>query len=736
MQSAEQILLFIELSVYAVLLLRVFLRRQVAQADAYLIAYLLLSLLPTLLWALHLLLPTLSLPPEPTITSWARLAPAMAFGGLTLAFVRQPRSALAWLIASAVLFGLLVALQLGWLHPAPVPPRLLLAVLWALALAGATLVVLLSYRHQTSPLHRNRYHYWLVILGLLTAAQGLWLFNDFVALVASRVLGWLAAGAATYVMLEIHVPNLRTLLRQAMRFLALTAVLAAVLFGILIAVQRVHEPALTERDRLVLTGVLAVAMAIFLPGLLSLSGNLLNRFVFGSEYDEREVVRQYSQKVSNILDMDRLAAAAFEVISPVFGIQRGALLLVEYTGGGTSTLLPVRALGRVATRPIEIEAFGSLMSRFRQGPPLTQYDIDVLPAYRRIPANLRQWLADLGMELYVPVCSQDEVIGLLALGAKRSGEAFSRADLGLLSTLAGQTVAALKNAQMVQDMRRLNLDISRLNVELESMNRTKSDFISIASHELRTPLSQVNGYCQIMAEELGPASDLSNFMDGLLRGASRLTEIVDVMLDVSRMEVGEMSLTRSSIAISQVIQSAVQEWQAALEERGHTLVVEDLESLPPLESDGNRLQQAFSQLINNAIKYTPDGGRIEIGGHIYSGQDGQFLEVTVKDNGIGINLEDQHRIFDNFYRTGDLMKHSTGKTKFKGAGPGLGLSLTRGIVAAHNGRIWVESPGHDEQTCPGSIFHVLLPLQAPQYNPLMAQTVIHRGSVADLGQDL
>jgi signal transduction histidine kinase len=733
MQSAEQIILVIELSVYAVLLFRILFRRQIAQVEVYLIAYLVLSLLPTLLRLAHLTFPTLSLPPEQTISSWAKLVPVLAFGGLTMAFVRQPRWALAWLVAGAAAFGLLVALQLGWLNPALLAPQVALTVLWALALAGATLAVLLSYRRQTSPLHRNRYHYWLVILGLLTAAQAMGLFGDFVALVASRVLGWLAAAMATYVILEIHPPELRTLLRQTLRFLALTAVLALVLFGILVAVQRAHWPALTERDSLVLTAVLAVAMAIFLPGLTSLAGSLLNRFIFGSDYDEQEVVRHYSQSVSNILDMDRLAAAAFDVINQVFGINRGALLLVEYTGGGTSTLLPVRALGQVSTQPIEIEAFGSLMNRFRQGPPLTQYDIDVLPAYRRIPDDLRQWLSNLAMELYVPIRSQDEVIGLLALGAKRSGEAFSRADLNLLSTLAGQTVAALKNAQMVQDMRRLNLDISRLNVELESMNRTKSDFISITSHELRTPLSQVNGYCQILSEELGPTSGLAAFVDGLLKGAARLTEIVDMMLDVSSLEGGEMALNRSSVHISQVIRHAVQEWQAALEERGHTLVVEDLESLPPLEGDGNRLQQAFSQLINNAIKYTPDGGRIEIGGQIYAEKDGQFLEVTVKDSGIGVNPEDQHRIFNNFYRTGDLMKHSTGKVKFKGAGPGLGLSLVRGIVAAHSGRVWVESPGHDEETCPGSIFHVLLPLQAPQYNPLMAQTAIHRGSIPEVG---
>jgi signal transduction histidine kinase len=192
-------------------------------------------------------------------------------------------------------------------------------------------------------------------------------------------------------------------------------------------------------------------------------------------------------------------------------------------------------------------------------------------------------------------------------------------------------------------------------------------------------------------------------------------------------------LDRASLKIDEVVKRAVNEWEAALQERGHTIVLEDLESIPAMEGDETRLHQAFSQLINNAIKYTPDGGRIEVSGRVYAESSGPFVEVIVKDNGIGVDPEDQHKIFDKFYRTGDLMKHSTGKTKFKGAGPGLGLSLVKGIVDAHSGRVWVESPGHDEQTCPGSSFHVLLPLRPPEYNPIMAETVIHRGSLVGLG---
>ncbi len=733
MQSADQVLLFSELLVYGVLILWVLLRRKAEEVEQYLVAYLALSVIPTVLWLTRLTTDAIPMLPVEIISSWSRLVPVLAFGALTMAFVRQPRWALGWLVGSTVMFAVLVALQSGWPAQRPAVALAVRVVLWGLALGGATVAVMMTHRRQSSPLHRNRLHYWLLMLALLIASEGVLLATGFAARLAAHLLRWVVAGLATYVTLQVHPPDLRTLARQTLRFLALTAILGLIFFGILVAVQTAEWPTITQRDSLLLTGIIAIVMAIFLPGLLSLSGRVLNLVIFGAAYDEREVVRHYSQSVSNILDIDRLAAVAFDVISRVFDPERGALVLVQFTGAGHSTMLPVRGCGDVFTELLEVERFGTLMNRFRQGTPLTQYDIDVLPAYRRLPETEWEWLRDMHMELYVPIRSQDELIGLLALGPKRSGEPFRRNDLNLLATLADQTVAALKNAQMVQDMRRLNLDISQLNTELEAMNRTKTDFISITSHELRTPLSQVNGYTQMLAEELGSDARFSPLLNGMLKGIARLVDIVKVMLDVSRLDVGGLALTRTTFSLAKVIKRAADEWASALEERKHTLIIDGLEALPDLEGDEGRLQQAFSQLINNAIKYTPDGGRIEITGHTYAESSGLFVEVIVQDNGIGIARDDQLKIFDKFYRTGDLMKHSSGKTKFKGAGPGLGLSLVKGIVDAHSGRIWVESSGHDEETCPGSSFHILLPLRPPEYDPMMAETTKHGGSLGRWG---
>lgn len=125
--------------------------------------------------------------------------------------------------------------------------------------------------------------------------------------------------------------------------------------------------------------------------------------------------------------------------------------------------------------------------------------------------------------------------------------------------------------------------------------------------------------------------------------------------------------------------------------------------------------KVFYQLVINAIKYTPDGGTITVSGVIVSPGEMNLpeggVEIIVADTGIGIKPEFLEVIFTKFYKTGELALHSTGKTKFKGSGPGLGLAITKGIVEAHGGRVWADSSGMDEETCPGSQFHVVLPLK-------------------------
>ena len=267
-------------------------------------------------------------------------------------------------------------------------------------------------------------------------------------------------------------------------------------------------------------------------------------------------------------------------------------------------------------------------------------------------------------------------------------------------------------------------DLTRANIELSKLEQAKTDFISIAAHELKTPLTLIRGYTNMLHEidlEGDGASGSSHIVEGILRGAERLSAIVEDMLDVSVIDTNALSLHIQEVSLSHFVSLVVGQNTAYIAERHLTVHVGDLDSLSPIEVDPRRLHQILGHLVNNAIKYTPDHGEVFIEGRVVSGnhagQDGlangrQFVELMIRDTGIGIAPEDRERVFEKFYRVGKSTLHSSSRVKFKGAGPGLGLPIARGLVEAHGGRLWVESPGHDEINCPGSTFYVLLPVRS------------------------
>jgi signal transduction histidine kinase len=263
-------------------------------------------------------------------------------------------------------------------------------------------------------------------------------------------------------------------------------------------------------------------------------------------------------------------------------------------------------------------------------------------------------------------------------------------------------------------------ELSEAQQKLERLDRSKSNFISVAAHELKTPMTLIEGYTAMMRDMNKETAheQLGSMLDGISHGIRRLRTIVDDMIDVSLIDNNLLALNFQPVWIGQIFNLIRNEIAASILKRNHTL---DIRSFPGsdqmLFGDPERLYQAFRNLLSNAIKYTPDGGKIIIDGRLLPG----FIEVTVTDTGIGISPDDQETIFEKFGQLGSAKLHSSGKTKFKGGGPGLGLSIARGIIDAHGGTIWVESEGHDEKHCPGSTFHVLLPLRTESLDPKLAK---------------
>jgi len=255
-------------------------------------------------------------------------------------------------------------------------------------------------------------------------------------------------------------------------------------------------------------------------------------------------------------------------------------------------------------------------------------------------------------------------------------------------------------------------DLNQARLVVEKLEKSKSDFISIAAHELKTPLTLIDGYASMLNDSLPSEENKRKQAELCLKGVSagtkRLREIVDDMIDVSLIDNSLLSLAFQPVWLNQILAAIFNDLESTIQHRKIKFIKHKFAGINEMFfGDAERLFQAIKNVISNAIKYTPDRGEVEINGRLLPG----FIELIVKDSGIGIDPEDQALIFEKFGRLGDVSLHSSGKTKFKGGGPGLGLPIAKGIIDAHGGTIWVESDGYNEETCPGSTFHIMLPIR-------------------------
>ncbi len=253
-------------------------------------------------------------------------------------------------------------------------------------------------------------------------------------------------------------------------------------------------------------------------------------------------------------------------------------------------------------------------------------------------------------------------------------------------------------------------ELEHKNEILHNMDKMKTNFIQVSAHELRTPLTVIMGYSQMLEMDTKHDPELNSMVQGILEGSERMTGIVESMLDVSRIDSNTLSIRKTNLRFEKVLDKVVKEFDKALIERKIKMDVQGIHELPSVPGDRELIAKVFHHIVMNAIKFTPDGGQITVSGRYLNGKEPPSVEITVRDTGIGIDSSMHKTIFEKFGQAGDYLMHSSGRTKFKGGGPGLGLAIARGIVEAHGGRIWVESAGHDETSFPGSAFFVVLPV--------------------------
>lgn len=319
-------------------------------------------------------------------------------------------------------------------------------------------------------------------------------------------------------------------------------------------------------------------------------------------------------------------------------------------------------------------------------------------------------------ELTLCTKQQNQVIGLMHIGCIRAG---------------GQMLLQVIIRDVTRE-RNLMTNLETSATELTRLNKMKDSFLGMASHELKTPLTVIMGYTELLLQDM--RTDLTptvyEMTQNISTAALRLNSIIRDMVDVSMIDRKKIALRLEPIEINPLLEQAAREQRLFFAMRKQTLQFNLDPAIPPIKGDKNRLIQLLANLINNAIKFTPDGGEICISSRSrdllrskqppphdnspalpHIGHEPHcYVEISISDTGIGIDPGEQLRVFDKFYESGNIEEHSSGKVAFKSRGAGLGLSIARGVVEMHGGEIWVESSGYNPQECRGSTFYVLLPL--------------------------
>jgi signal transduction histidine kinase len=303
--------------------------------------------------------------------------------------------------------------------------------------------------------------------------------------------------------------------------------------------------------------------------------------------------------------------------------------------------------------------------------------------------------------------------------------AFSKDDAFMVNTFAVQAAIALENARLYDELNRFSQMMERMVAQrveelssayttLEKLDKNKSTFIQVAAHELRTPLTVIKGYLGMLKGHpaLQENEALLQALDGVLQGTNRLHQIVNSMLDVARLENQVLKPHLEPTPIAPMLRLIQKTYQSDLDNRNIALKLDDsINEIPPMMVDAELFQKALDNIIVNAIKFTPDGGSITVSIDVVSDdRQSNCVEIRVQDTGIGIDQANLDIIFEKLYQLGTVELHSSGRTTFKGGGPGLGLAIAAGIIKAHGGKIWAESSGYDEEKCPGSTFFIRLPV--------------------------
>lgn len=456
-------------------------------------------------------------------------------------------------------------------------------------------------------------------------------------------------------------------------------------------------------------------------------GKVTSRIFFQDKYDSQVVLANLSKIMSSTFLLNNLVDAVLTEVTSKIKISSASMIFIR-----NSSIIWVRTVGIKPHLDLnEVEISGIIHKAAAEKESMFIYQEMEESTDKEI---MRKYM----VSILLPLVVEGEVLGAIFLGDKYTGDIYTAEDITILKIITPQISLAVQNSLSYEEIKRFNITLERevklataqleeANEKLKELDKLKDDFVSVASHELRTPMTAIKSYLWMaLAGKGGAITDKQRYyLDRSYSSTERLIKLVNNMLNISRIESGRMIFEFERLDMKNLVQEVIDEVKPRADELKISLSVKTGENLPRSDvwADSDKLKEVLINLIGNSFKFTPKGGEIEI---ILEEKDNKLI-TSVKDNGVGIDAEDQSKLFQKF----GMMEGSYVTNQQAIQGTGLGLYICKTIIEKQGGKISAYSEGKGK----GSTFSFSLPFYTKEVEKNLASTpkkdqplgIIHTG---------
>lgn len=566
------------------------------------------------------------------------------------------------------------------------------AVYFSIMFSVTYLTLIRLYTSQHNAVLRTQILY--VLFGLVLASVPALFTNLALPLMGNARLVWLGPIFSTIFVIFVSISIIRhrlfdiqLIIARSIGYLLSVAAMAVVFsFVGITAVNALffQESSLSIYQQVAYV-VMAIIIAIVYPSLKKFFDKITNSIFYRDNYEPQAFIESINRALISNVDASLLLKDATKVIDSNIKSTFSSVLLnkTEYMDQRT---IGTRQFGFTAH---QLKVLDESFAEYESGIVVTD---DIIESNRALYEMLVADNVAVVAKLASTAGSNND-IGYLLIGTKKSGNSYGKKDVNIIRIIANELVIAIQNSLRFEEIENFNVTLQekvndatrklqRANEKLKALDETKDEFISMASHQLRTPLTSVKGYVSMVLE--GDAGKLNDMQRKLLEqsfaSSQRMVYLIADLLNLSRLRTGKFVIESKPTNLADVIESEVEQLTASAAGRGLTLTYDKPKDFPTLLMDETKIRQVVMNFSDNAIYYTPSGGKIEI----KLTEDKNSIEFTVNDNGIGIPVGEQHKLFGKFFRAKNAQKA-------RPDGTGLGLFMAKKVIVAQGGALVFKS---------------------------------------------